>query len=302
MPLRGECLSTFESLSSPAKRIIAGGSELKARAISFHVNQGAAALWDLSQNCRLSWEMDISHWNTGLVTQVAVDSPLLLVPTISFPFDVLFFSILTGDYEAGRKLEGFQTDVVDVVPFGNGKYCVCLCASGALTIWDLEQQKVLKSVMVDSKHSRISLMKLHKSEIGKVLPTVATYSLLSGAFSIYHPMTERLQIITHNSSALLTSSMRSVLICKGGQRALSGHANGRAHVWDLTTGHCLETLAFGITGHFAECNRGHNVLVGTPNGYLNIVDLDTLAVQSVLPSVIDGSGILVHRIGDLFRG
>jgi WD40 repeat protein/DNA-directed RNA polymerase subunit RPC12/RpoP len=297
----GECLATFDSLSSPAKRIIASGAELKARALSFHVNQGTAALWDLSQNLRLNWDMDTSHWNTNLVMPVALDSPILLVPSMAFPFDVLFFNMITGDYEEGKRLEGNQTDVIDLLPFGDGKYCATLCAGGILSVWDLTTLKAMKTTNVDAKHSKISIQQLKKKEIGKKLPSIAIFSNLSGSFTIYNPMTDRSFIITHNNSQLLSSSIRSVLIYQDGTRALSSHTNARVHVWDLQSGHCIETLSMGITGQFIECNSGHNIVVGTPNGYLNILDAITLSAVPVLPSVIDGSGILVQRIGTLFR-
>jgi WD40 repeat protein len=298
----GECLATFDSLSSPAKKIIASGSDLKARAISFHVNQGAAALWDLSQNIRLNWNLDISGWNSNLVIPVAPDSNILLIPMISFPFDIMFFNMVTGDIEENKKLEGFLTDVVDVVPFGNGAFCVALCTGGSLTIWDLTSCKLLKSAIVDPKHFRISILKSRKKDIvQKILPVVACFSNLAGSFSIYDPMAERTLIITHNNSSMLSSSIRSVAIFDNGKKAISGHSNGKIHIWNLENGQCIETLVFGVTGHFIVCNQGHNIVIGTPNGYINIIDTGNLSVLPILPSVIDGSGIQVHLVGTTMR-
>lgn len=276
----GQCLATFESLSSSAKRIVASGCELKARAISFHVNQGTAALWDLYQNIRLNWDMDISAWNTSLVVPIAVDSHFVLVPTIAFPFNVLLFNLVTGDVEEGKHLEGFQTDVVDIIPYGDGRFCVTLCTGGACAIWDLQARKVLKSAVVDSKHKQLSILKLNKKAIasGK-LPVVAAFSTLSGSISVWNPVADHVNLITHNGSTMLSSSMRSVLVFDAGRMALSAHANGKVHVWDLTTGQCTDTLPLSVTGQFILCNKGHNILVGTPNGYLNVIDSSSMAIS-----------------------
>lgn len=322
----GQCLATFDSLSSPAKRIVASGCELKARAISFHVNQGTAAMWDLSQNIRMNWDYDISTWNTNLVTPIATDSPILLVPTIAFPFNVLLFNLVTGELEEDKHLEGFQTDVVDIVPYGEGgRYCVTLCTGGVCTIWDLSTRKVIKSAVLDSKHKQLSLLKLNKKAIasGK-LPIVAGFSTLSGSISIWCPAEDRVNVITHNNSTLLSSSIRAVLLYDEGRRAMSGHANGRIYIWDLVSGgQCIDALPLSITGQFSLCNKGHNIVVGTPNGYVNVIDTAQLgntavlssspgltgttgilatsgatnSVLQLLPSALDGSGIQLVLIG-----
>lgn len=292
----GQCLATFDSLSSPAKRVVASGSDLKARALSFHVNQGAAALWDLSQNTRVNWEMDISHWNTNLVTPVAEDSPLLLVPTIAFPFDVLCFNLVKADMEDSMVLQGFPSDVIDVVVFGpkNAPVCAFLCTGGALFVWDWTTRKILKTAQFDTKMQKLSVLQQKDSLGDTKVPTVAAFSHLSGSFCIYHPEEDRIINITHNNSQMLSSSMRSVVIYDDGQKAISGHANGKIHVWNTKTGACLNTIPVGsIAGNLVLCNSGHSIVGGASNGYVNVVDVDTFAVQQLLPSVVDGSGIQV---------
>jgi WD40 repeat protein len=301
--LSGACLFTFDSLPSPAKKIIAGGRDLKARAISFHVNQGSAALWDLSQGTRLQWDSDISAWNTNLAITSAPDSNLLLIPIIAFPFDVIFFNMLTGDVEPDR-LEGFLSEVVDLLPFGSGQFCVTLCSGGSCSIWSLKERRILKTTQFDPKHNRLTLHVISNKRLfdpEPLLPIIGAYSNLGASFATFDPNTGRSLSFTHNNSVLLTSSLRSMVIFGKGTRALSGHANGKVHVWSLETGACTDTIPMSITGQFTLCNRGHSIVVGTPNGFLNRIDAATCTFQPLLPSVLDGSGIQAQLIGTNFR-
>lgn len=297
----GACLAQFDTMTSPAKKVIASGSDLKARALSFHVNSGAAALWDLSQNTKVNWEMDISNWNTNIAVSVGGDAPQVLIPTMAFPFDVLSFNLITGDVDEKFALQGFQSDVIDIVPFGGRKgkshrFCATLCSGGAGAIWDLATQKVLTSFQFDMRVQRLALAPRNKALGPDALPTVGAYSQLSGAFSVYHPATNQLVSVTHMNSTLLTSATRSLMLFDNGLKAISCHSNGKVHLWTTLDGQWIGTIPLSTAGSPVLCNHGHSIVVGSPNGYLNVIDTETLSVQQLIPSVSDGSGIQAHLL------
>lgn len=297
----GQCLANFDSLSSPAKKVVSSGSELKARAISFHINQGSAALWDLSQYSRINWEMDISNWNTNLAVSVGGDAPFVLVPTIAFPFDVLSFNLVTGEVDGSLSLQGFLSDVIDVVPFGGrrgkpARFCATLCSGGAGAIWDLGTRKVLTAFQFETRVQKLALSSPGKALGADTLPTVGAFSLLSGTFSVYHPATNQIVNATHVNSKLITSSMRSLVLYDEGRKAISAHSNGNTYVWTTIDGQCLSIIPLSTAGSLVLCNKGHSIVVGSPNGYINVIDCETLSVQQLLPSVTDGSGIQAHLL------
>lgn len=297
----GECLATFDSMSSPAKKVVAGGSGLKARALSFHVNQGACALWDLSQNLRMNWEADISNWNTNVAVSLGEDSQYVLIPTMAFPFDVMTFNLISGETEPRLTLQGFQSDVIDIVPFGGKKgksarFCATLCSGGACAFWDLSTQKMLLSFQFDSKSQRLSVAPQKKSKSADTLPTVGAYSSLTGAFSVFHPPSNQVVHITHMNSTLLSSSLRSLLLFDDGLKAMSAHSNGKVYIWNTQDGQCINMLPLSITGPLTLCNKGHSIVAGSPNGYINVIDSSNFSTQQLLPSVTDGSGVQAHLL------
>lgn len=298
--LTGECLSTFDAPASPTKRIIAGGQDLKARAISFHVNQGTVALWDLSQGgAKLAIDMDVSTWNTTLVLPLSRGSHLLLVPLTSYPFDVLVFNMVTASIEE-KRIEGFYAVVVDIATLAKGNLIVTLCSGGVCSVYSADF-KCLKTISFDPKYNRIAvyLPPESKAKMNKhvtPLPFIGAFGTMGGSFAVYDPNLDKIISITHMGSTLLSSSMRTLSVFGAGKWALSGHSNGKIHAWELATSRCATQYPASIAGQFNLCDNGRFILVGTPTGSLNCLETDTLSMISLLPSVVDGSSIQAFKV------